>query len=188
MMKKLFFIQASLALALLCTPAHAIVGLNDTDAPVTVNADDMIYEMDKNTVTFVGNVNVQRGGFTMTADKMTIHMLEEEQSINIPPKETPLTGQREESPQVSATDSSKLERIDAVGNVKFDYDTQSGSSESATYNAKDALLTMRGNPVVRDGENFIRGHIIRYYMNEQRSEVVSEGKKRVEAVFGTTKK
>lgn len=156
------------------------------DLPIRVSSDDMLYDMDKNTVDFKGNVIAIRGDFILKANIMTIYMLKEEdkskqESVTVP-QSTPLTGKREEAPTTVQEDNN-IEKITASQGVTFKYGTQSGSSDSAVYQAKTGILTMYGNPIVRDGENQIQGETIRYYMNENRSEVVGTGNKRVEAIF-----
>ena len=174
----LFFTQPSIAVPL---------NMSDDEMPIKVNADDMVYDMDKNTVTFIGNVVVVRGDFVMESAKMRIFLQEKEtksKPAKTVPKNIPLTGagktEKEKNPSGK---NNNIERIEAFNGVEFDYGTQSGTSESAVYEAQKGLLTMRGNPVVRDGENIIQGNTIRYYMFERRSEVIGSDKKRVEAIF-----
>ena len=50
------------------------------------------------------------------------------------------------------------------------------------------ILVLEGDPVLQDGENSIRGNVIRYFMNENRSVVEGSPKKRVHAVFSNEKK
>ena len=101
----------------------------------------------------------------------------------------PLTGSGSKK-QVGSnlkTENNNIERIEAYEDVTFDYGAQSGESDSAVYEAAQGLLTMYGNPVVREGDNVIQGNTIRYYMNEKRSEVLGSDKKRVEAIFSNKK-
>ncbi len=65
---------------------------------------------------------------------------------------------------------------------------RSGSSDKATYTTGDGVLLMEGNPRLTDGENTITGETIRYYTQENRSEVIGGSKKRVEAVFTGSRK
>ena len=169
--------------------------LADDSMPVKINSNDMVYDMDGNTVVFTGNVVVIRGEFIMKSPQMQIFMKEKgkkekasEEEIMAPPKNMPLTGAIASSQAPTEDNKAKnqkndIERIEAYQGVVFDYGTQSGSSESAIYDAQKGLLTMRGNPVVREGENSIQGDLILYYVNERRSEVIGSEKQRVEATF-----
>lgn len=176
-----------LSFFLTAQPSFAVTpSFTDNETPVKVNADDMLYDMDKSTVTFLGNVVVTRGEFVMNSAKMTIFMQKNENKkalVPSPPKDIPLTGAAPKAKKAKNKEQNNIERIEAYSGVTFNYGPQSGSSESAVYDAQKELLTMRGNPVVREGENIIQGNTIRYYMNERRSEVIGSEKKRVEAIF-----
>lgn len=159
------------------------------DIPIKINADDMVYDIDNNTVAFVGNVVVTQGEFVMRSAKMDIFMKDKEapkENVIAPPKNVPLTGAIPVIPKQSQNTKSEennIERIEAYDGVTFDYGPQSGTSESAVYESQKRLLTMRGNPIVKEGENVIQGNIIRYFINERRSEVIGSEGKRVEAIF-----
>ena len=80
---------------------------------------------------------------------------------------------------------SSIKRIVAQGNVRIKADRdRSGTCGKATYEAKSDLLTLEGDPVLREGPNTIQGEVIKLYIEENRSEVIG-GKKRVEAIFIT---
>lgn len=176
---------------IIAKPSFAITpNFTDNEIPVKVNANDMVYDMDESTVTFLGNVVVTRGEFIMKSAKMTIFMQksQDKKTITSPPKNMPLTGTAEQTKTITKKkDQNNIERIEAYNSVTFDYGSQSGKSDSAIYDAQKELLTMYGDPIVRDGENIIQGNTIRYYMNERRSEVVGSKNKRVEAIFNTKK-
>lgn len=183
----LFFLFSLFFLVEPCLAAPVTTNaLSDNNLPIKVTADDMIYDMDKNTVDFKGNVVVVRGDFILHSKVVTIYMLDKNtntsstSSSNSQP--TPLTGKKSD-PIPTAQDSNNIEKIVASNGVTFKYGTQSGQSDNAIYQAKTGVLTMHGNPIVRDGENQIQGETIRYYMYERRSEVVGTEKKRVEAIF-----
>lgn len=158
---------------------------SENNLPIKVTSDDMLYDMEKNTVDFKGNVVAVRGDFVLYAPLMTIYMLKDDAKKEEPtalPQNTPLTGRKPDTTP-SMQDDNNIEKITASHGVHFTYGTQSGSSDSAVYIAKTGVLTMYGDPIVRDGENQIQGETIRYYINENRSEVVGSGQKRVEAIF-----
>ena len=174
----IFFIDSCLA----ATPQ-----ILSGEIPVKVNANDMVYDMDKHTVTFTGSVVVTRGEFVMKAAEMQLFIQKSQTTKeHTAPAILPLTGAALPSQtQVSMGEKNNIERIEAYDGVTFNYGPQSGASESAVYNAQKGLLTMRGNPVVREGENLIKGDTIIYYTEERRSKVIGSGKKRVEAIFNS---
>lgn len=187
-MKKCFLYIVFFSLLFVTKGYGANTKFSDNDLPVKINADDMVYDIDQSTVTFSGNVIVKRGEFNMQAPKMTIFLQKGEQKEQIEVKEEniPLTGRVKKTTKKINTQN-KIDKIEAYNGVKFDFDTQSGHSETAIYDAKKGILTMKGNPVVKDGSNSIRGNTILYYLYERRSEVVGSGKKRVEAIFDPKK-
>lgn len=163
-----FFSSAALA-------APPIPG-GDSSLPVDVTADSMEYSADNSTVVFRGKVEAVRGEFIMWSEMLTLVLNKK--------------GGTENSAQ-NAGDPSKpsdIDRIIAEKNVRFKNDTQHGSAQKATFHAAKNILVLEGDPVLQDGENSIRGHVIRYFMNENRSVVKGSPKKRVHAVFSNEKK
>lgn len=168
-----------------CSPAFAAPaakpaqGAPANDLPIHITSDAMTYDTAKNMVIFKGNVEVVRENFKMWSAVLTLYLKEGDQKA---PK---ASGEEGAAPALETGD---LDHIVAEKNVRFTYNNQSGTSEKATYTVDNALLLLEGNPIVRDGENSVTGERIRYYMNENRSEVDGGPKKRVQAVFSGSKK
>ncbi len=149
------------------------------DAPVDVSADNMIYNSDKNTVSFTGNVEAVRGEFKLWAESLTIYLKN--------------SGRQQASSDdaaslAAAMGSTDLERIVAETNVRFKNGTQSGTAHKATYFAGPNTLVLEGRPILRDGANSITGNVIRYFINENRSVVEGGASQRVHAVFSSNQK
>ncbi len=150
----------------------------DSDLPVDVTADSMEYASDKNTVTFRGQVEAVRGEFKMWSDILTLVLKDKSDQ------------------KQSGTDSAALgknaagdiDKVIAEKNVRFKNGTQHGTAQKATFFAQKNILVLEGDPVLNDGENSIRGNVIRYFINENRSVVEGSPKKRVHAVFSNEKK
>lgn len=172
-------------------PSYGADNLSDNGLPVKINADDMEYDITRNRVIFKGNVHVVRGEFFMTAPKMTIYIKSAKQAekteVNVHHDAIPLTGKVEKSTKTVDTQN-KIDKIEAENGVKFKYGNQSGHSQTATYEANKGILTMKGDPVVEEGNNSIRGETILYYLYERKSEVVGSHKRRVEAIFDSSDK
>ena len=152
----------------------------DSDLPVDVTADSMEYSADKNTVVFHGKVESTRGEFKMWSEKLTL-VLKGKDS-----KGEKKAAKKKSSPM---TDSAgDLDRVIAEENVRFRNGAQHGTSQKATYLAEKNILVLEGDPVLHDGENSIRGNVIRYFLNENRSIVEGSPKKRVHAIFSNEKK
>ena len=144
----------------------------DSNLPVDVTADNMVYNADKNTVVFQGSVEAVRGQFRMWSETLTLYL-----------KSTGNAGA--EKSTAPAMEGSDLDRIVAEKNVRFQNGTQTGSAQKATYFSARSLLVLEGNPVLHDGDNSIRGNVIRYFVNENRSVVEGSPKQRVHAVFSS---
>ena len=147
--------------------------------PTRITADGMSYEADAQQVTFTKRVHVSRPDFEMWADKITVHLKPARK------KEPNGEGVAAVTDSLAAGD---IDRIVAAGNVRLKRDKNSGTSDMATYTMDTAVLVLEGNPRLTDGENVITGEVVRYFMNENRSDVLSGPKKRVEAVFVTSDK
>lgn len=160
-----------------CTSAAAAAPMpgGDDNLPVDVTADNMVYNADKNTVVFQGKVEAIRGEFKMWSELLTLYLK---------PKDTP----KQEKNSPTAMEGSDLDRIVAEKNVRFQNGTQTGSSQKATYYSAKSLLVLEGNPILHDGDNSIKGNVIRYFVNENRSVVEGSPKQRVHAVFSSNDK
>lgn len=187
-MRAQYFLLTFLLVFSFVSSAFCAEKLSDNGMPVKINADDMEYDIASNTVVFKGNVHVVRGEFFMTAPKMTIYIKPnkaaqpEKTEVNVRHDTIPLTGKVEQSTKTVDTQN-KIDKIEAENGVKFKYGSQSGHSQTAVYDANKGILTMKGNPVVEEGNNSIRGETILYYLYERKSEVVGSQKRRVEAIF-----
>jgi len=135
--------------------------------PVNIQADSMSYSPSGKEVVFEGNVRVTRQDVTITAATITIH----------------LSGEAEQGPGVAAMDPGAIRRIVASGGVRINYQGKIGSCAVATYNVREGMLIMEGNPSLQDGENRIKGHTIKFDLKANRSEVLGGGGQRVNATF-----
>ena len=163
---------------LLLSQASAAPMPLSSDAPVDVAADNMVYNSDKNTVSFTGNVEAVRGEFKLWAESLTIFL--KNGGKQVPAEES--------FSLAAAMGSTDLERIVAERNVRFKNGTQSGTAQKATYFAGPNTLVLEGKPILRDGANSITGNVIRYFINENRSVVEGGSSQRVHAVFSSSQK
>ncbi|MBQ9104557.1 MAG: lipopolysaccharide transport periplasmic protein LptA [Mailhella sp.] len=147
----------------------------DSDLPVDVTADSMEYDSDKNTVMFRGQVEAIRGEFKMWSDVLTLILKDKK-------------GQEEKTVDMGKNAAGDIDRVIAEKNVRFRNGAQHGTAQKATFFARKNILVLEGDPVIQDGENSIRGNVIRYFINENRSVVEGSPKKRVHAVFSNEKK
>ena len=173
-MKKIVLALLIVVLCATCAMAAPLPGADD-NLPVDVTADNMVYTADKNTVVFQGRVEAVRGEFKMWSETLTLYL------------KSGGNGGTEKTAS-PAMEGSDLDRIVAEKNVRFQNGTQTGSAQKATYYSAKSLLVLEGNPILHDGDNSIKGNVIRYYVNENRSVVEGSPKQRVHAVFSSNDK
>ncbi len=144
------------------------------DVPTKITADHMEYDANKLQVVFRDKVHVDRPDMQIWSEVLTVHFKPAEQKNTQEAGSTP--------PGLAAGD---VDRLVAEKSVRMKSENRVGTCDRATYTPDTGVLVMQGNPRLEDGKNTITGNEIRYYANENRSEVTSAGKKRVEAVFAS---
>jgi lipopolysaccharide export system protein LptA len=83
-----------------------------------------------------------------------------------------------------------IDKIVAMGKVAV-HRAQGGvaTAEKAVYGQQEETIVLTGNPVVREGNNFVKGDRITIYLKENRSVVEGSQDKKVTAtVFPQSKK
>ena len=175
----------TLACVLCATPAWA--------APVSaprpaknvetrIVSDKMTYFADKQQIIFEKDVHVLRPDFELWADRLTVYLKPAPKKDGKDGKEGKTGGMPE---GMAAGDVDKLV---AEKNVRMKSENRTGTCSKATYTVDNGVMTMEGDPHLTDGENTITGEVVRYFTQENRSEVEGGAKKRVEAVFSSPDK
>ena len=152
---------------LTCVFSTALAGT----LPINIDADSMTYSPSGNEVVFKGNVIVKRTDFTLTASSIKIFMQKKKSQAPAPDK------------ALAPFDPGGIQKIIASGGVRMDYQGKVGTCGTATYYVNQGLLQMEGNPKLRDGQNTIRGEIIKFHLNDNKSEVMGGKSQRVKATF-----
>lgn len=148
----------------------------DTDVETKITANKLTYQAEKRMVVFDGDVHVIRPDFDLRSMKLTVYLK---------PAEAAKTG----AIPTSGIATGNVDRLEAQGKVIMkEPEGRTGTCEKAIYTVTDGVLFMEGNPRLSDGENTVTGETIRYFTQENRSEVNGGSKKRVEAVFSNKKK
>lgn len=142
----------------LSTPAFAerTPSLARSNEQIKIKSDSLTADNIKKTATFTGNVAARQGDLTIYSDKLVVTY-------------------SDESGDVSSAEVS--------GNVRIIQGERRGEADHAVYDAKRATILMDGNPKVYQNNDRISGKIITYYLDEDRSEVISGAGNRVEAVI-----
>lgn len=143
------------------------IGVDTSKMPVQISSDRMTYDENGKVVSFVGNVVAQHGELTLWAQKLSAYF-------------------SSKSGKQFSVDS--VDRIVAEGNVKAKKGKTEGECRKVTYYVSKQLLTMEGDPILRDGPNSLTGGVINFHVRENRSEVIRDKDRRVKAIFMTPAK
>jgi lipopolysaccharide export system protein LptA len=130
-------------------------------SPVQITSERMVYNDTKRTVIFSGSVEATHDDLVLHADTLTAFFGGKQRST-----------------------AETIERIVAEGSVRAVRGTTRGTCSRLTYHVEDGILVMEGDPVLRDGENTISGQVVKFYMKDNRSEVLGGKGQRVKAVLG----
>ncbi len=148
--------------------------LANREVPTDVSALRMTYDAGKQHVVFEGGVKVVRPDFELDADRLTIYLKSKPKAA---------AGAAKEDDPLAGMSGGEIDKLVAQGNVQMRKDGRTGDCGQATYYLDRELLVMEQNPVLRDGENSIRGQVINFYVAENRSEVVGGKGAPVRATF-----
>ena len=143
--------------------------------PVRITSDKMVYSQNDNAVVFVGNVHGTQKDMAIWAAKVTAYFAD---------KKKEQKGGTEKAP---GDFGDKIERIVAEGSVRLVAGKNEGACSTLIYYVADGIMRMEGNPILREGQNTVRGDVIKFYIRENRSEVLSGAQRRVEAIFFSPK-
>jgi lipopolysaccharide export system protein LptA len=73
--------------------------------------------------------------------------------------------------------------MEARGNVHMVQENREATCREATYYHREGTVVLRGEPVVREGDNWVSGKRIIYYIDEQKSVAEGEGEDRVKVTI-----
>jgi len=149
-----------------------------TQDPVRITSDKMVYSQNDNAVVFLGNVHGTQKDMAIWATKVTAFFADKKKD----PK-----GQKGGAEKAPGDFGNTIERIVAEGSVRLVAGKNEGACSTLIYYVADGVLRMEGNPILREGQNTVRGDVIKFYMHENRSEVLSGTQRRVEAIFFSPK-
>lgn len=144
---------------------------NDSSEPISVEADRMVSQENKNSVLFVGNVDARQGKLTIRADEMTVFYVEEKAQTGKEATPGPATSQ--------------VDRLICINNVKVTQGDWLGTGDRMDYYAADRKAVLSGNAKAWQGQNMVSGKTITYFLDEKRSIVEPDGSagNRVRAVI-----
>ncbi len=147
-MSKLFFIiSIFFLLSATCFSTSEAVE-NIEKKPVIITSRTLTADNKNNTAVFEGSVVAKTSDITILSEKMTVTYDKE---------------------------GSKISKIHATGNVKVYNDERVIFSKEAVYLDTEEKIIFTGNPKAVEGENFITGKQITFYLKDNRA-VIDESR------------
>jgi lipopolysaccharide export system protein LptA len=153
-------------------PAAALTeeasGSDDLDetGSIVIHSDSLEIDSRQKLVTFSGRVRAEREDFVIHSDRMLLYYVDSPSSDG------------------SKGEDIQIDRIVAMGGVRI-IRTEGGlaTAEKAVYYQAEEKAILTGNPIVRQGEDFVEGAKITLYLKEKRSVVEGSDGKKVRVVI-----
>lgn len=138
--------------------AASSVHKDRSNLTITIKSNEMTADNKGRTAVFTGKVVAKQGDITIFSDKLVVNYADKRGDV---------------------------EKIDALGNVRIVQLNRTGFAEQAVYDSRDGRIVLTGSPRVVQGGDSVRGKVITYYLDDDKSDVSSGGdpKERVEAII-----
>jgi lipopolysaccharide export system protein LptA len=137
--------------------------------PIEIVSDRLDAYSDNNLVVFSGNVVATQTDKTIHANQLYVYYKKKDDKDGKAFKKN-----------IEAGD---LDRIEAKGNVRLTQGGKIVTGENGVFYNDEQKIILTGNPVLREGENIIKGEKIVVLLNEDRGVVESSKEKRVTATI-----
>ena len=134
--------------------------------PIVIKSQSLELDNKKRTVVFSGQVDAKREDMTINCEKMFVYYTG---------KSTELTSENADL---------RRDRIVATGKVKITRpDGAFATADKLVYYEKGEKVVLTGQPVVKQGNDFVEGSRITLYLKEERAIVEGSEKEKVRAVL-----
>jgi len=147
---------------LLATPAWAITA----NAPIEIDADQLVVERTDGSAEFSGNVRVVQGDMRLASDRLTVQY-DEAQKDN---------------------QDGGVTEIKAKGKVTIVYGADTATGNEAIYDVPAKKVRLNGNVTLVRGENVLRGDGLVFDLVTGNASLTASSKQRVRARFSPEKK
>jgi lipopolysaccharide export system protein LptA len=141
---------ALLTVAWTALPAPAAEGVQQSSAPINIEADRMVSREQDNSVVFTGNVDARQGEVVIRTDEMTVYY-------------------HQDNDKGVQEGSSRVKKLICIGNVQISQDDWLGTGKRMDYFAEDRKVILSGDAKAWQGQNMVAGKTITYYLDEGRS-------------------
>ena len=130
------------------------------EAPIHIEANKMTSTEKTNSVVFTGDVDAKQGDVRIRSDEMTVFY-------------TPEAAAEKEKKAEQKKTTQQVEKLICVGNVELTRGQWLGTSKKMVYLSKERQVILTDNAKAWQGQNMVSGDKIIYYLDEGRSEVIS---------------
>jgi len=149
----------------------------DKETPLHITAAELEADQDKHLIIFKGQVKAVYGDATLHTDRLLVFFKKPQDQGR-----APASAQKSlESSPLESLGGEKLERIEALGNVRFVQEDRVATGEKAIYYRDKDEVVLLGRPQVWRGENHLKGNKIIFNLATKRVMVESSPQQRVEA-------
>ena len=133
------------------------LSLTSRKDPIHIRSHDLEFFYEEKRIQYRGNVVVTQGDMTLKSDRLTVLY-------------------EDPAPAAANTaDQQRIKRIVADGNVEITSGGRRATSRKAIFNQQKRTVTLRGNAVLQEGPNRVKGDIVTIFLDENRS-IVKGGK------------
>jgi lipopolysaccharide export system protein LptA len=155
-----------LVLATAAAPFGAVWGEDgNRPEPIEITADQLVTDSNSHTAQFSGNVTAIQGDTKVTADRLVLHY-----GSATPGNEEP--------------EQTNIEKFEAFGNVRIEFDNRLAVSDQAVYTTSDRRLILTGpQSKVSSGRDEISGSEIVFDRNSDQVKITGAEKSPVKAVI-----
>ncbi len=134
--------------------------------PIIIYSNTLEVDQQKKLIVFKGKVRAKREDMAVDCQEMIVYYLAN------PTKNE------------SNVDSSRIEKIIALGNVTIDFsDGGVARAGKAVFYQNEEKVVLTKNPSIKQGPDFVEGHRIIMFLNENRSIIEGSKTKRVKATI-----
>jgi lipopolysaccharide export system protein LptA len=145
--------------AFFCTFSAPEAAELPANQPVEITSDRLEADYSKGKIHFLGEVVARQGDLTIYSEELIIHLDQGD------------GGNRQ------------VKEIEALKNVRIVKGTRVATGQAAHLDNATGKVVLTGSPRVEEGENFVEGDKITFFLNEDRSTVKSDSGSRAKAVF-----
>ena len=143
----------------------------NSKAPVSIEADKLIYYDKEQKAVYSGNVVIIQGDTKLTCSTMTIYM---EKAAAQSPAEPAKASQTQGSPG-PAGDSSRVKHMDCAGPVTVLSKTQTATADTGAYDKPQNKVWLIGHVTLSDGGNVTKGDKLTYDLTSGQATVDTGG-------------